>query len=773
MKKLPGHVKRKIERAVDNLFDKLKYRVLGPKMVDKKLYIGFMRPKSLPGLYEAAHVEERGIPDKEHLDQLLQTAANYIDAVRLKAKNHTVVAVNSFLNRATVPTDWKTVLGGELADVYGTVKRDVHRIIDTEAQNVRNIGVLEGISRVNASRGIEDPVVFFVVVRDEHLCDECRKLHLLEDGKTPRVYKMSELGHGYHKRGETDPKVGGLHPHCRCSMTTLMPGFGFDAGGFVTWKREDWNEYARQHGVDKSELGGEFEPLEKADWKGSDVVKMLSQFGWTLDRAAKHINYVNPAIPTARPVSIKHEHSKGNVDPYWVGKYASDAGLKFNRHRNTVEVDPTHPYAESYRKAGHLKDQQSEMRTWTPAVPHQHVEISQLVAPAGDLAPWKVPMFGAVLGGPKAPAVAPIVATKQPDGTYLVANGGHRLEAAKQLGMTHVPVAAEKLGKSTREGIATLEALRERYEANANDSEPYKHGEKVYGNANRDSLPPHSKLIEKLENAPITVNLPPYVLTDLANDSEGRLKNLLEVGSGQGATDPALRKDYERDTLGIPHETDPTHRPIYGALHLFHDHVSDGRYDGGARPYGSLFFTLKPHVRERATYTPADSFQVDPSEVFMNHHMEQLAGRFIGTDLGSDMNYGYYGGADHHEVQGHSYGRYLEAQIHGGVYLGQDVDSLHLPPNHSDAFSPTHHYALQLAKRHGFKVIGRKANGRDEVLYDPGLPVQPVATAPEPTPEPTVADPKPAKARKTSGTRTSKSRLPKSPEKKAKISRPK
>lgn len=245
-KKLPTAAVKKIHAAVDELFDKIKYRVLGPKMVDKKLYIGFIRQKSLPGLYEAAHIEERGIPDREHLDQLLQTAANYLDSVRLRARSRTVVAVQAFMRNAEKPTDWKTVLGGELADLYGSMKADVRRIVDTEAQNVRNIGVLEGIANANNTMGIEDPVVFFVVVRDQHLCDECRKLHLMPDGHTPRLWKLSELGHGYHERGDSNPKVGGLHPHCRCSMTTLMPGFAFDSTGMVVWKKEGHNELARQ-----------------------------------------------------------------------------------------------------------------------------------------------------------------------------------------------------------------------------------------------------------------------------------------------------------------------------------------------------------------------------------------------------------------------------------------------------------------------------------------------------------------------------------------------
>lgn len=245
VKKLPKSAIAKIDAAIDSLFDKVKLRLLGPRSVDKKLYISFNRDKSLPGLYEAAHVEERGMPDREVLDQLMRTAANYLDSVRHKAKAKTTVAIQQFMHESP-DADVHTVLGGQLSDLYGSLKADVRRIVDTEAQNVRSVGSLEAIARANASVGIEDPYVFFVVVRDDRLCDECKRLHLMPDGRTPRIWRMSDLGYDYHKKGEDTPKVGGLHPHCRCSMTTLMPGFGFDKSGMTVWKGEKHDEYARQ-----------------------------------------------------------------------------------------------------------------------------------------------------------------------------------------------------------------------------------------------------------------------------------------------------------------------------------------------------------------------------------------------------------------------------------------------------------------------------------------------------------------------------------------------
>ena len=46
---------------------------------------------------------------------------------------------------------------------------------------------------------------------------------MLPDGITPRVWKMSEMGSGYHKKGDSSPKIGGLHPRCRCIYDRYAP----------------------------------------------------------------------------------------------------------------------------------------------------------------------------------------------------------------------------------------------------------------------------------------------------------------------------------------------------------------------------------------------------------------------------------------------------------------------------------------------------------------------------------------------------------------------
>lgn len=238
-----------IEKAVELTFERAKARLLGPQAVSKRIAIGFLREMSLPGLFESAAREEGYKPDVATLTQLLKIASGYIDATKEQTKARVVKEVTAFLQDAHsqgVKTNLETVLGGKLTEVFADAAVSMRRIIDTEANNVKNVGILDGIVRINAASGVEDPVVYFVSVNDKSRCGECTRLHTLE-GTTPRLWYLSELGNGYHTKGDANPKVGGLHPNCRCTMATLMKGYGF-IGGRIAYIARDHDEMAKQRG---------------------------------------------------------------------------------------------------------------------------------------------------------------------------------------------------------------------------------------------------------------------------------------------------------------------------------------------------------------------------------------------------------------------------------------------------------------------------------------------------------------------------------------------
>ncbi len=245
---------KRIHDSVEALFQRLKGRYLGPGAVtnrgDKRIFIGYRPEFTLANLYSNAAQEERAKPSKESAESLIDIASGYLDATEAATKARVTRAVDAFLKDAEakgVDTDVETVLGGELAQIWGKTTADVKKILDTEATHARNLGAMEGIARVGAAAGIEDPVIYFVVVNDQHMCGECRRLHLLEDNITPRVWTMSEVSHKHHVRGEDTPCWGGMHPHCRCTPASLMPGYGFK-GGSVAYIGVGHDELAKQRG---------------------------------------------------------------------------------------------------------------------------------------------------------------------------------------------------------------------------------------------------------------------------------------------------------------------------------------------------------------------------------------------------------------------------------------------------------------------------------------------------------------------------------------------
>jgi hypothetical protein len=246
---------RAIELAVKAVFLKAKARILGPWSVSKKIAIGanIHHEYSLPGLFEAACREEGVKPDHKTLAQVLKIAGGYLDATESRTTARVIKEVSSFLTEAHtsgVKTDLQTVLGGKLQEVLSDSVVSMRRIIDTECQQVKNTGILDGIVRISAASGIDDPLCYWVGVYDEHRCEECWRLFTLEDRVTPRVYKLSEVGHSYHHKGDSDPKLAGLHPSCRDTLATLMPGYGF-VNGRVSYISKDYNEFDKQR--DESE----------------------------------------------------------------------------------------------------------------------------------------------------------------------------------------------------------------------------------------------------------------------------------------------------------------------------------------------------------------------------------------------------------------------------------------------------------------------------------------------------------------------------------------
>lgn len=246
---LSKQVLKAIGEQVDDVFDRISDRFLGTKYVPHGIEFKVMNLKEF---FENVAEREGVEPDKDTLSTLKDIAESYLDSSRERAKAQVVQAVQQVIREAVLGGDIPNIevaLQGALSKVWGDVTTHVHTILDSEINTAKNVSVMEGITQYNAQIGVDDPIVFFVIVRDGNVCSECIRLHMMPDGVTPRVWKLSEVGSGYHKKGDPNPKIAGLHPHCRCQMTTLLPNFGFNSGGMVTFIGNGHDEFAKQRGI--------------------------------------------------------------------------------------------------------------------------------------------------------------------------------------------------------------------------------------------------------------------------------------------------------------------------------------------------------------------------------------------------------------------------------------------------------------------------------------------------------------------------------------------
>jgi hypothetical protein len=119
-----------------------------------------------------------------------------------------------------------------LRDATGDVARDWERVAITEIGNVLNTGMADKIVKMNPEKEASEIIVYKRVVNDARLCVSCRRLHLSDDGITPRIYTLAQaLANGTNigrKASEWRFTVGVIHSRCRCQLVQLPPGYWFN-----------------------------------------------------------------------------------------------------------------------------------------------------------------------------------------------------------------------------------------------------------------------------------------------------------------------------------------------------------------------------------------------------------------------------------------------------------------------------------------------------------------------------------------------------------------
>lgn len=258
MRGINGSAKDQIAGVIERLFDRMSNNLLGniPQLRNKKTILFTSNPTmTLAHLFIHSMGNKVPLPnEQEVLKSLMNTAYDYLEALKLRTKARLTNDVDSYVQeaRAKGEAPSESIIREKIVGALKTAGSEFKTIGEAEATKARNMGKLMNIARVGAASGISDPTIFFVVVRDGNTCEHCLRLHMMPDGITPRVYKVSEIGFSYYNPKGPDrdkPRIMGLHPHCRCSNTMLNPGWGFK-NGFVSYISHDHDEWKKQRGQD-------------------------------------------------------------------------------------------------------------------------------------------------------------------------------------------------------------------------------------------------------------------------------------------------------------------------------------------------------------------------------------------------------------------------------------------------------------------------------------------------------------------------------------------
>ena len=188
-----------------------------------------------------------------NLNPVQRTILNHSRMTAQQSVNNLSQRVTSTVNSAILNINLQTTLSNQvevgidkgklmqqLREVTGDLKRDWHRVVQTETWNAKLYGeasqIMSGESPFTSDKG--ETLVYKRPAPD--CCPMCRKLYLEKDGVTPKVFKMSELlsngSNAGKKQSEWLPTLGTLHPSCACTLGIKPPDAEFDGNGDLVYR---------------------------------------------------------------------------------------------------------------------------------------------------------------------------------------------------------------------------------------------------------------------------------------------------------------------------------------------------------------------------------------------------------------------------------------------------------------------------------------------------------------------------------------------------------
>ena len=219
MKGLSIKATEAIEKLIHTKFDALSLQFLGlipQKTKEKRIVFSTSRQNLISLFLQGLGDRDPNQIEEQTLKKLMKIASGYLDALKDRTAAKVIADIDAYVTNQNAKRE--TVSGSEInkiiEDDMKRAKNHFKMIANSESNKAVNTGTALQISKMADEKKEEDPTVFFIVTIDDATGPEEFVLHLLPDKKTPRVWKLSEIGSEYHKKGDPNPKLPGLHPNC-------------------------------------------------------------------------------------------------------------------------------------------------------------------------------------------------------------------------------------------------------------------------------------------------------------------------------------------------------------------------------------------------------------------------------------------------------------------------------------------------------------------------------------------------------------------------------
>jgi len=269
----------KIDKAVESYKAYLRYKAVGPQALTRDQLMDLIRSGKLgketavkAPINEAyLHTHAQMVDNLPAPRQVRDGALDYLERMmdrytsklgdQLKSEvlsvvEGTIMPIADRREGAAVyealqdPKIWSKNLRTLLKDRVENWEFRYRTIVNTELNRASNWGAMDAILHNNPTQEPHELVVFKQGNKPgAGACPECAKFWYLEDGMTPRVYKMSELlANGSNigkKKADWKPTIDSTHPNESHILSELKPGFGFQNGG-IEWISESHDEFKKQ-----------------------------------------------------------------------------------------------------------------------------------------------------------------------------------------------------------------------------------------------------------------------------------------------------------------------------------------------------------------------------------------------------------------------------------------------------------------------------------------------------------------------------------------------